>query len=76
MSEDQSLLACGLKDGTIAIWDMYTDSLKFNLDKHKMEVSHLAFFEVYRLLSGSVEGEVHLDDLSTAHLVMKRTNIF
>lgn len=69
-------MACGLKDGSIAVWDLYTDSLKFTLDKHRGEVTHLRFFEVYRLLSGSVGGEVHLDDLTTTHLIMKRTNIF
>ena len=58
------------------MWDLYTDSLKFTLDKHKGEITHLCFFEVYRMLSGSVGGEVHLDDLTTAHPIMKRTNIF
>lgn len=76
VSEEESLLACGLKEGTIAVWDLYTDSLKFTLDKHRGEVTHLCFFEVYRLLSGSATGEIHLDDLSTAHLMMKRTNVF
>jgi|JI6StandDraft_1071083.scaffolds.fasta_scaffold08988_5 WD40 repeat protein len=76
VSDDESLLGCGLKEGTVAVWDLYTDSLKYTLDKHRGEITHLCFFEVYRLLSGSVGGEVHLDDLVTAHLIMKRTNTF
>ncbi len=34
ITHDESLMACGLNDGTITIWDLFTDSIKFNLDRH------------------------------------------
>lgn len=75
-SEDLTLLALGLRDGTAQIWDINTGVLKYNFDKHSAPVKCLSFFEIYKLISGGEDGSVMIHDLETIETVMKRTNLF
>jgi WD40 repeat protein len=43
-SIDLTLLALGLKDGTVQIWDINNGVLKYNFDKHPAPVKCLSFF--------------------------------
>lgn len=46
------------------------------LDKHVESVTCMEFFENWKLVSGSADGGVHIYNLSTKKLEMKRTNLF
>lgn len=36
---DKSLIAFGLKDGTVSVWNPFTQSLEFNTEKHTLSVT-------------------------------------
>jgi WD40 repeat protein len=56
-------LAAGLKEGTIVVWDLMIDAEKCYLDKHAKEVTQMGFFENWKLISGSLDGVVHIYDI-------------
>jgi WD40 repeat protein len=62
-SENGCFLAAGLKEGTIVVWDLMIDAEKCYLDKHAKEVTQMGFFENWKLISGSLDGVVHIYDI-------------
>ena len=73
---DQSLVAFGLKDGTVSVWNPIAHNLEFNTDKHSGKVTCLRFFEKWKLISGSSCGEVFIHNVVLRKSEMKRTNTF
>lgn len=41
---DKSLIAFGLKDGTISVWNPISQNLEFNTEKHSTSITCLQFF--------------------------------
>ena len=63
--------------GSILILDIATLQEKFYLDKHQASVSQVLFCDDWRLVSGAMDGSIHIYDiLDQGKLVMKRTNQF
>lgn len=73
---DQSLISFGLKDGTVSVWNPISQNLEFNTDRHQGKVTCLAFFEKWKLVSGSSSGEVFIHNVVERRTLMKRTNTF
>lgn len=55
-----NLLASGLEDGTIVIWDLIGDKLKHRLTGHTRSVNSLLFLPTGNLLSGGLDGFLNL----------------
>lgn len=70
------MMAFGLDNGTIMVYDLLLNNEKFYLDKHLEGVTALQFFENYKLISGSEDGGVHIYNLEKGKVEMKRTNLF
>jgi hypothetical protein len=49
----------------VVVIDLVLGFEKFFLEKHPMEVSSLDFYEDKVVISGSVDGQVHLSDLES-----------
>src|SRR5690606_1130127 len=56
LSPDQCLLAAGMEDGTIALWDVMSRKLLYTLAAFPTAVSDLAFSPDGRLLAAGSEG--------------------
>ncbi len=61
--ENTQLVGVGLLDGAVIVIDLVLGFEKYFLQKHPAEVSALAFWEDKVLVSGSIDGRVHLHDL-------------
>ena len=73
---DHTLVAFGMKDGTTSVWNPLTRNLEFNTEKHANAVTCLRFFEKWKLISGSSNGEVFIHNVLTHKAEVKRTNTF
>jgi WD40 repeat protein len=65
-----------METGAISIWNTSTLGIEFSTDKHQGPITALAFFESWKLISGSSKGSVHIDNLMTHTNEVKRTNLF
>ena len=63
---DELLLACGLKDGTVSIWNVKTCNFEMVTDKHELPVTVVKMFEGWKVFSGSEKGSVHIDNIGEA----------
>jgi len=76
MNHSSTFLALGLMDGSVFVYDMLLSQEHCYLDKHVSEVTNICFFEEWTIISGSADGVIHVYNLKTNNLEMKRTNIF
>ena len=76
ISKNSTFLSLGLQDGTIIIWDVGLNQQKFVLDKHRLSVTVVSFYEDWRLISGSKDGTVHLYDLQDKSNNIKYQHVF
>ena len=76
MNPSNTFFALGLMDGSVFVYDMLLFQEHCYLDKHVSEVTHLKFFEEWTIVSGSADGVIHVYNLKSNALEMKRTNIF
>lgn len=60
---DKSLVAFGLRDGTISIWNPVTQNLEYNTEKHKSAVTCLSFFEKWKLISGDRSNQIFVHNV-------------
>ena len=61
--ENTQMLACGMIDGGIVVLDLVLGVERFILDRHPSKVTALAFYEDKILVSGSMDGSVHMYDI-------------
>jgi len=66
--ETAQYLAVGLKDGAVIVIDLILGFEKHFLEKHPAAISSLSFWDEKVLMSGSIDGQVHLTDLEELKL--------
>lgn len=64
INKSSTFLALGLMDGSVIIWDTNINTEKCYLDKHKLSVTCLSFYNEWYLISGSMDGTVNMYDLT------------
>ncbi len=68
------LLACSSGDGTIRIWDLITNTIKFNLTGHIQVVYGLKLVSSDLLASGSFDYTIKLWDITNGRIIRTFTN--
>ena len=82
VSENGKYLALGLEEGSLLVWSIKSESEQYCLDKHKETVTVVCFLKEDYVISGGMDGTVHIyslqreDLLDEAKVLMKRRNTF
>jgi hypothetical protein len=76
VSQGEEYLGVGLANGVTSVWTTNSLNILMNTARQKGHITQLAFFENWKLISGSSRGEVQVDNLLTLTNEVKRTNVF
>jgi WD40 repeat protein len=73
---DQVHFATGMANGSTCVWSTNSLNVLLTTRKHKGSVTCIAFFENWKIISGSSQGELNIDNLHTRNNEVSRTNTF
>ena len=73
---DQVYFGAGMANGTTSVWSTSSLGLLQNTRKHEGSVTAVAFFEGWKVVTGSSKGEVNIDNLQSKRNEVSRTNVF
>lgn len=76
INKSKAFLAIGMADGSVVIWDLLYRIEKYSLDKHRLAVTAIEFFEDWRIISGGTDGTVILHDLQNRDNTKKYEHVY